>query len=131
MRSVRSGKAHRADFDVLCEFATHCEASSADGANEIATAGKLSHLERLAEPEVPQLVAGGTFEETNLKITPYLRLSEALEAVDLKILCGLLGHLGKDAAIETQLQQQLLLLSWRFSGWRPQTKVHESLVVEC
>jgi hypothetical protein len=69
------------DFYLIGEIAAESDPRATDGADQVSTVGELPNLNRLAESEVPKLVAAGTFQSADLKITPNLSLSETQQAV--------------------------------------------------
>jgi hypothetical protein len=93
--SIRSGGEHGGDLDVFGEFAADGESGATDGADQIAPARELAHLKRLAKAKIAELITGRPIQVADLEITSDLSLRETLEAVEFKILDGLVGHLVK------------------------------------
>jgi hypothetical protein len=52
-------------------------------------------LKGLAEAEIAELVTGRSIEKPDLEITAHPSLRKTLQAVEFKILNGLVGHLRK------------------------------------
>jgi len=106
MTAIPSGVGHGSHLDLICQITAHGQAGTTDGANQVAPAGEFPNLQGFAESEVPKLITAGAFQIPDLKITTHLGLSEALEAVEFKILDCRVCHLLHCEVIETELQQE-------------------------
>ena len=95
----------RRHFDLFSQLLADRQSGSTNGADQIPAVRQLSHLQCIAEPQIPQPVTVRTLNELNTKIAFNARLAHGLRAVGLQLSDVGFRHFKKLTANETRLQK--------------------------